>query len=190
MKKFVVLVTALALGACAYAQPRAVGGRVGSAAEVSYQHGIGSKNMVTIDAGLVYDVCVPNVYQFVYSNGAKPWLVGVEAVATFDWIFPIKQWKNKGEWNWYAGVGLGAGYLRGGDAWSKYYNDSYDSGFVGVAGRIGVEYNFWFPFQLAFDWRPVFAPLFVRPVYEPVKTGYYVSGLYAGAFCLSVRYLF
>lgn len=190
MKKITIIcVFALFCGATAFSQPRAVGGRVGSAVEVSYQHSVG-KNAVTIDAGFVFDVCVPNVYPMVYKYGDKPWLMGVEAAATHDWIFPIKSWKHEGEWNWYAGVGGGFGYLRGGDAFSKELGDAYDAGFIGVVGRIGVEYNFWFPLQLSFDWRPVIAPLFVRPVYQNVKTGFYTSGLYAGAFCLNVRYIF
>lgn len=181
---------ALLCGAYAYAQPRAVGGRIGSAFEVSYQHSLDQNRMVTIDAGFVYDAFVPNVHPIVHTPGARPWFLGVEAVATHDWIFPIKQWEKKGTWNWYAGVGGGAGYLRVLNSWSSKLNDGYDAGFVGVAGRIGVEYNFWFPLQLAFDWRPVFAPVFVRSVYEPAQVGYYMSGLYSGALCLSVRYRF
>ena len=26
--------------------------------------------------------------------------------------------------------------------------------YAGVAGHIGIEYDFWFPFQLSLDWRP------------------------------------
>jgi len=61
--------------------------------------------------------------------------VGVEAVVTHDWLFPITSWQKRGTWNWYAGVGLGAGaYL-------------FSNTTIGVAGRIGMEYNFWFPIE-------------------------------------------
>lgn len=99
---------------------------------------------------------------------------GVGAAATYDWIFPIRSWNHKGSWNWYAGVG---------------------------AGRIGVEYNFWFPLQLSFDWRPLFGPC-ISWYNESLKgggtttkehglsAGFYTGGLYAGAISLGVRYRF
>lgn len=189
MKRVItVCVVAMLCGMAAYAQPRAIGGRTGSAIEASYQHYVG-KNMFTIDFGFVYDI-YPPFYNRAYYRGVVDALYGVEAVATHDWIFPIKSWKHKGEWNWFAGVGLGAGYHR----YSVYgYYGGVDLGFVGVAGRIGFEYNFWFPLQLSFDWRPVIGPIFSgQYVFDSGrnKATYYTSGLYAGAICIGVRYLF
>ena len=88
MKKFILVAIAL-LGAAtlSYAQPRAIGARIGSGIEASYQHGIGEKNMISLDLGLPL---VP---------------FGLEAAATYDWLIPIKSWEHKGEWNLYAGVG-------------------------------------------------------------------------------------
>lgn len=187
MKKIVLFIAVLALGVCAYAQPRAIGGRAGSAIEASYQHSVG-KNMVTLDFGFVYDIFPTYFhagyggYGYYYYSGPVDAIYGVEAVATHDWIFPIKSWRGKGSWDWFAGVGLGAGYYRyviyGGYGGTNL-------GYVGVAGRIGAEYNFWFPLQLGFDWRPVIGPIFTSGAAK-----YYVSGLYSGAFCFSVRYLF
>ena len=147
---------ALCLAVSAYAQPRAIGGRLGTGIEVSYQHSMGEKNMVEVELGM-------------------PWYLGVQASATYDWIFNIKSWNGAGKWNWYAGVGAGIG---------GYWNHGYGVGYVGVAGRIGVEYNFWFPLQLSLDWRPLIGPGFNNEV-----VGFNDIGLYSGI-ALGVRYLF
>ena len=55
----------------------------------------------------------------------------------------------------------------------------------GVAGRIGVEYNFWFPLQLSFDWRPVIGPEFGRHY----DAGFSTRSLYSGGIALGVRYI-
>lgn len=158
MKKITILfVLTVGLFAAVQAQPRAVGGRIGVGLDASYQHSLGS-NMVEVELGL---------FGF--------W--GIEAAATYDWIFPINSWQNKGEWNWYAGVGAGLG-LNG-------WNNSYF--FLGAAGRIGVEYNFWFPLQLSIDYRPVVGPAFGM---SGGGVAFNSWGLYAGAIGLGVRYKF
>jgi hypothetical protein len=96
---------------------------------------------------------------------------GLAGVATYDWIWKINSWNYKGEWNWYAGVGGGVGF-----AFNSY-------GFFGVAGMVGVEYNFWFPLQLSIDYRPVIGPDFGRDHF-----GFNTGGFYSAA--LSVRYRF
>ncbi|MEE1183368.1 MAG: hypothetical protein UHZ06_02640, partial [Paludibacteraceae bacterium] len=78
-------------------------------------------------------------------------------------------------WNWYAGVGAGVGF------WG--FNNIY--GFGGVAGRIGIEYNFWFPMQLSLDYRPIIGVGGSNGV-----VGFNTKGLYAGGIALGVRYLF
>lgn len=158
MKKSLIVAALLfVLGtASAIAQPRAVGVRLGYGVEVSYQHGLGN-NMLSIDAGL-------------------PGFHGIEAAVTYDWINPFNTqipWNEKGEWNWSLGVGAAAGWYWGGYA------------FVGVAGRVGVEYNFWFPLQLSVEWRPAFGPDFGKN-----HCGFYTGGLYAGGIAIGVRYKF
>ena len=80
--------------------------------------------------------------------------VGVGGHVTYDWIDPFGAavpWNNKGEWHWYMGVGGSGGFNFGG----TYGDKTYDSWwYAGVAGHIGIEYDFWFPFQLSLDWRP------------------------------------
>lgn len=138
------------------AQPRAIGGRLGYGAEVSYQHSLGSANMLEVDFGL-------------------PGFGGLEAAVTYDWLFPITSWQEQGTWNWYAGVGAGLGM----------YGFNHVTGYAGVAGRIGVEYNFWFPLNLSLDWRPI-----VGPYFSENHVGFNGWGLWQGGIALGVRYLF
>ncbi len=161
MKKSLVVAAFLfVLGmASAIAQPRAVGVRLGYGVEVSYQHSL-SNNMLSVDVGL-------------------PGFAGIEGAVTYDWINPFSTkipWNNKGEWNWSLGVGGAVGF---------WWPASYNYAFVGVAGRVGVEYNFWFPLQLSVEWRPAFGPHFGKG-----GVGYYAGGLYAGGIAIGVRYKF
>lgn len=155
MKKIIVLAIALFTAAALYAQPRAIGGRLGYGLELSYQHSLGN-NMLDIDFGL-------------------PGFFGIEAAATYDWIFPINSWEEQGTWNWYAGVGAGGGI----------YGFKDVIGYLGVAGRIGVEYNFWFPMNISLDWRPLVGPGFYNN-----QVGFNGLGLFQGGIALSIRYLF
>ena len=166
-KKFLLLVTlAVASIAAAYAQPRAIGVRLGYGAEVSYEHSLGN-NMLSIDLGV-------------------PAFAALEAAVTYDWIDPFGAtvpWSEKGEWHWYMGVGGGLGW-----SWYGTYTGAVPL-MVGVAGRFGLEYDFWFPLQLSIDWRPIVGPALT--IYDGgVGAGFYTGGLYAGAICLGVRYKF
>ena len=130
MKKsffFAALLTVVC-AASAVAQPRAVGVNLGYGVDVSYQHGIGAKNMVDMSLNI-------------------PMFNGIGAKVTYDWIDPFNTavpWNNKGEWHWYMGVGGAAGI----------YGFHAPIWYAGVAGHIGIEYDFWFPLQLSLDWRP------------------------------------
>ena len=164
MKKFTLLfLFVVAMATAAFAQPRAIGGRIAYGVEVSYQHSLSEQNMVSIDLGL-------------------PAFNGLEAAATYDWLNPggyMIPWNEKGSWNWYAGVGAGAGF----------YGFNSIVGFVGAAGRVGVEYNFWFPLQLSVDYRPIVGIEFGdRGDNAPV--GFGTNGLFAGAIALGARYIF
>ncbi len=153
MKKIILgVVFVVGVVAAVQAQPRAIGGRLGYGIEASYQHSFGS-NMLQADLGL-------------------PGFHSIAGTVTYDWIWSIDSWKEKGEWNWYAGVGGGAGFSWWGN-WA----------FLGVAGMVGVEYNFWFPLQLSLDYRPLIGPHFGGG-----GAGFYHWGLWD--FALSVRYKF
>lgn len=188
MKKFLMVFAAVVLAAVSMnAQPRAIGARLGYGAEVSYQHTLGN-NMLSAEISF-------------------PEFSGVGAAATYDWINPFGAtfpWSHKGEWNWYMGVGAGLGYH-----WAYTNRVTYSDGTtaasthdglfnVGVAGRIGFEYCFWFPLQLSLDWRPVIGPGISwssasaggTTTTSSSTVGFYTNALYAGAICLGVRYKF
>ena len=159
MKKSLILAAILAVVsvATAVAQPRAIGANVGGTFDVSYQHSLGEANMIDLSVNI-------------------PWIgeFGIGATATYDWINPFGTaipWNEKGEWNWSLGVGAGLGI----------YGFSNPDLYVGAAGHVGVEYNFWFPLQLSIDWRPNLGWKFGSNQYN-------TGGLYYGGF--GVRYLF
>jgi len=71
------------------------------------------------------------------------------------------------------GVGGAGGYFFGANL-----------GYAGVAGHFGIEYDFWFPFQLSLDWRPVIGVGILGN-----SVGFNTGGLYEGI-TLGVRYKF
>lgn len=161
MKKFLLIIAFAAIACISVsAQPRAIGARLGYGVSVSYQHSLGEANMLSLDVD-------------------APGFSGIGATCTYDWLNPFGTqipWNNKGEWNWYLGVGGSVGC---------YPAREFTLGYVGVAGRVGVEYNFWFPLQLSVDWTPN-----VGPVFNKYGVGYNTPGLFAGAIAIGVRYKF
>jgi len=156
MKKVIVLSVVLFASVIAMnAQPRAIGGRFTWGGELSYQHGFGERNMLQLDLGLSGLI------------GAY----GVQLTGTYDWVFPISSWKHDGSWNWYVGPGAGLGFY-----------DGYL--FAGIAGMVGVEYNFKFPLQLSLDYRPLIGLGFGKDH----ELGLHTPGFYGIA--LGVRYKF
>ena len=130
MKKFLFIAVLAVASLAAYAQPRAIGANLGGGIGFSYEHGFGESNMLDVA------VSVPVINGF-----------GVGGHVTYDWIDPFNApvpWNEKGEWHWYMGVG-GSGGI---------YGFKSPFWYAGVAGHIGIEYDFWFPFQLSLDWRP------------------------------------
>jgi hypothetical protein len=159
MKRVVLSLALFASVVAVSAQPRAIGARLGYGVEFSYQHGLGN-NMLQIDAGL-------------------PFLNSIQAAVVYDWIFPISSWKEAGSWNWYAGVGGGLGIYN-----MFNHKEAKSAFFIGIAGMIGIEYNFKFPLQLSLDYRPIIGPTFGDDVYLRGEA------LHTGAFGLGIRYKF
>jgi len=165
MKKFLVIAVLAVASLAAYAQPRAIGANLGGSLGFSYQHGFGEANMLDVA-----------VYTPIAVGQGQAW--GIAGIVTYDWIDPFGAavpWNNKGEWHWYMGVG-GAGGV--------YNFSSPTLGYVGAAGHIGIEYDFWFPFQLSLDWRPVIGVGIVSG-----GVGFNTGGLYEGI-TLGIRYKF
>ncbi len=170
MKKFLFVVLLAAASITAYAQPRAIGANLGANFGFSYQHGFGEANMLDVA------VYVPWASGF-YGNGIA-W--GIGGIVTYDWIDPFGAtvpWSEKGEWHWYMGVGGAGGY---------FFNNA---GWVGAAGHFGIEYDFWFPFQLSIDWRPEIGVGLANNGQGGIACGFNVGGLYSGL-TLGVRYKF
>jgi len=194
MKKSMLLVAVLAMFsvATAVAQPRAVGGQLGYSLEASYEHSLGD-NFIEVDLGF------PGWFAAGFN---------VMTIASYNWLNPFGAdfpAVSKGDWNWYMGPGVAGGFGFanriyptgiGALGYERYHTSS---GFVGVAGRFGVEYNFWFPLQLSAEFRPVIGPSFgTTSYYDEYNTlvnktnfvAFNVGGLYMTAFTLGVRYKF
>jgi hypothetical protein len=197
MKKVLFVAILAFASVMAYAQPRAIGGRLGAFDGVSYQHGFGENNMLEIEAGFSIDGRMD--YWYNESNVRyhdRAWGNSIQAAVTYDWIDPFGAkfpWEHKGEWHWYMGVGAAGGYgwnLWGYGSYAGYgvgYGYRCDWGFIGGAGRVGVEYDFWFPLQLSVDWRPTLGAALAGD-----GNGNVMSGLYweVSSIALGVRYKF
>lgn len=160
MKKFIVIAIALFTAAAVYAQPRAVGVRLGSGFEASYQHFVRNADFVELDLGLGFPLTV---------NGLD---FGVTAL--YDFVFAQPAWTTKGTWAWYAGPGATLG--------GQFFNNGNGAFYFGVGGNIGLSYSFWFPLELSIDNR-VMLGYNTRPDHN-----FYIGGLLVPT--LSVRYRF
>ena len=169
MKKLFVIIAFVLTGtAISLAQPRAIGINLGPWTSFSYQHGFGTANMLDVAANAILPI--PPF------NGR----FGLGGHVTYDWIDPFGAtfpWNEKGEWHWYMGVGGSGGYV-----WEHEVSKNWF--YAGVAGHIGFEYDFWFPFQLSVDWRP---SLGINNVDN--KIGFNDYGLW-GPISIGVRYRF
>jgi hypothetical protein len=162
MKK---LLFTLVLVVCAFiyadAQPRAIGANFGYGASFSYQHNLGEANFLDVNVDL-------------------PFFAGIGATVTYDWIDPFNApvpWEHKGSWNWYLGVGASGGMY-------GLFGPGLNGAYVGVAGHVGIAYDFWFPLQLSLDYRPNIGLGFWEE-----GAGFNGGGLYSGI-SLGVRYRF
>ena len=194
MKKILFVAMLAVVSVMAYAQPRAIGGRLGAFNGFSYEHGIGENNMIEIELGYSID----GRSDFWTKAGGSTlhnnmWGSTVQAAATYDWIDPFGAtfpWEHKGEWHWYMGAGLAGGFGWRGYTFvpgTGYVGGNGNWGFLGAAGRVGVEYDFWFPLQLSIDWRPT-----LGAAMWDNNAGGVQSGLYWEMTCLAlgVRYKF
>ena len=115
MRKVLLIAVLAVASLVAYAQPRAIGGRLGAFNGVSYEHGLGENNMIEIELGYSIDGR-SDFWTTVsgYTSHASMWGSTIQAAATYDWIDPFGAkfpWDYRGEWHWYMGAGLSGGYL-------------------------------------------------------------------------------
>ena len=129
MKRLVAILSiVLCVITTATAQPRAIGGRIGGDIDFSYQHALGSRNMLDLSAGVGFG----NYFS-----------IGV--AGAYDWLFPIKGWNHPGAWTFYAGPAAGL-----------YVNTSGKIPIgINIGGQVGIEYTFEFPLNISLDYRPL-----------------------------------
>lgn len=185
MKRIVIIGLLSLAVASVWAQPRAIGGRIGDGLELSYQHTVERGNVMDVDFGMA---------GFYYAPG-------VEAAFTYDWVYPLQSWKGKGNWNFLVGLGMGAGLKWGHNGYYTFITpqtgdgDGHDytqigknspteySGYVGLAVRVAFEYNFEIPLSLSVDYRPL-----IGPALGDRWAGFNYGALVESALCLGVRY--
>ena len=199
MKKILFIALLAVASLTAYAGPRAVGGRIGAFTGASYEHALGENNMIEVELG--WSVNGQTDFWLntagVTTHG-RMWGHSIQAAATYDWIDPFGVTfpsMPKGEWHWYMGLGAAAGFGWYGETWvpavggtpGYIAGGAANWGFLGAAGRVGVEYDFWFPLQLSIDYRPTLG----AGMWDD-KSGGVTSGLYweITGLSLGVRYKF
>ena len=105
-----------------------------------------------------------NGANFIEANLGLEAFNALNVAATYNWMIAKPNWTDRGDWGFYAGVGAAVGLdhtLR-----------------LGVAGQVGLEYEFWFPLQLSVD---------IRPQLGLLNSNF---GIWGWAPCLAVRYSF
>lgn len=154
----VVLISFFAI-LSARSQPKALGLRLGNDCQVSYVHNIGAHaDFIEADLGI----------QFYYGYS-----MGLTATAAYNFMIAQPDWTEKGQWGFYAGPAVKAGYV-------------WIGGYIAVGAQVGLEYEFAIPLQLSIDIRPVVG-LFI----DSGNLGLYAADVILGALpCLSVRYSF
>lgn len=112
----------------------ALGVRLGSndgfGFEISYQRGLSDNNRLELDLGLRNS-----------DNDDAFKIIGL-----YQWV-----WQIENRFNWYVGVGGGAGSWDNND---KNHQEYEDGAFFVLAGDIGIEYNFDIPLLISLDFRP------------------------------------
>jgi len=154
MKKIILtlaILVSMAGALSAQVDGKAIGLRFGGVGEISYQHPLGDTHRLELDLGL----------------GA--WRMGLTGI--YHWVWDLSSVTDG--LNWYAGPGAAIGTTYG-----TWYGGN--GLYVGIAGQVGIEYNFDFPLQVSLDYRP---SIFL------VKPGWMSFGSYDGI-CLAGRYRF
>lgn len=108
-----------------------IGDNKGFGTEVNYQRAIGGNNRLEFGLG--------------WRSSRK--VDAFKLTGIYQWV-----WNIEGGFNWYAGVGGGAGSVSYDRREFPKRERSY--GFAFVAGDVGIEYNFDIPLLISLDFRP------------------------------------
>jgi hypothetical protein len=183
MKKTILTIIIIAAAAaCAYAQPRSMGARLGTTGlEAAYQHEMARDQFIEGNLGLDFGVLAEG----------HP---GLKATAVYNFVWARPAWTYQGTWALYAGPGASLGYVHDdvhfklGDQLVHYNQGGF---MLGICGQVGLEYTFWFPLQLSIDLRPtVGMHISGRHKEYDSRVGLYDTGLMGFLPTLSVRYRF
>ena len=110
----------------------------GLGTEISYQHGLTSKNRLEFDFGFSS--------RYEYINGLKQDYNSWALNGLYHWV-----WKLYDGLNWYAGGGAKIGFWSS----SQKYDSRYNNGiFLSVLGDVGIEYSFPGGIQFGLNARP------------------------------------
>lgn len=126
MKRIIISFALSMLAVAAFAQPRAIGVRLGGDAEISYQHYLNGDNWIEGDLGIAgwSGIQLTGIYDFNIARDCFS-VIGL---------------------NFYAGPGLQLGYVHPGD---RHFG-------LGIGGQVGMEYCFpRLPLNLSLDYRPM-----------------------------------
>ena len=134
MKKMILalaLVVSMVGAVNAQVDGKSIGLRFGNGAEFSFNTALGSSNRLELDLGL-------NNWDSNYGN------TGFGLTGIYQWVWGLDDLAPG--FNWYAGVGGTVG---------SYKSTTTNQGLgIGVAGQVGLEFNFSIPLQLSVDFRP------------------------------------
>ena len=164
MKRFILILFAIAITTSAFAQNFSVGARVGSGVEALGQYKLNDKNYIEARIGTSWAnppfMTIRNVNDILSEHRSY---LTADFTALFNWHILDMDWTPRGGiWFFDAGVGVNVG----GRASYLY---------VGAAGmaRLGFTFNNT-PITLSVDWTPVFGPAirFLEYVTEAVFNEY------------------
>ncbi|GAA4769869.1 MULTISPECIES: hypothetical protein [Flavobacterium] len=155
-----------------------LGDNDGFGGEVSYQRYLGKSNRLELDLGIRNNDFNHDYYYAGYNYGYRYKSSSTKLVGLYQWV-----WNIDNGFKWYAGPGAGVGIWSSKDYNDGRYNYKGDSGaFFVLAGDIGIEYNFDFPLQLSFDFRP---EIYISDDYGDLR-----DGNFGPDFGISARYRF
>lgn len=175
MKKLlIILVAVIGMTSMASAQENTLGVRVGygaaTSAELSFQTFLSDINRLELDLGFRF----PSTREV--GEGKNLQTVGYPSGAVFTGIY---------QWHWYLAGGFG---FFGGPAVQLSLPGWANLG-MAVGGQVGFDYQFDAPFQIGFDFRPLYN-VFGRfkGIKENDKTR--IVGGFDPGFAISLRYAF
>ena len=191
MRRALLTLTIILAGMSVYAQPKAMGVRLGPTGfEAGYQHEIKKNQFIDGNLGLDFGTLAD----------AHP---GVKATAVYNFVWARPAWTEQGTWALYAGPGVSIGYVNDPDhvkIGKEVIGFNHGGFMLGICGQVGVEYTFWFPLQLSIDLRPTVGmhvggkgykdPVTGTTLQTKAKVGLYDGGLLGFVPSLSVRYRF